>query len=82
MTTKERLHRLVDSLPERDLDTAARVLEALQAMGDPVARTLDSARDDDEPDDDNFDGGLSEARAEAEAGLGTPLDEIPRELGR
>ena len=31
-TTEERLHRLVDALPARERDTAARVLEALGAL--------------------------------------------------
>ncbi len=49
MTVKERLHHLVDVLPERELETAARVLEALHATADPVAWALDNAPLDDEP---------------------------------
>ena len=51
MTTKERVHRLVDTLPEEELETAERVLEGLAALAlsDPVARALALAPDDDEP---------------------------------
>lgn len=45
MSTKERLHQLVDELPASEVATAARVLEALRATADPLA----SAPEDDEP---------------------------------
>lgn len=48
MTTKERLHQLVDQLPASEVATAARVLEALPATADPLA----SAPEDDEPTTD------------------------------
>ena len=81
MTAREALHQLVDHLPEGDLTTAARVLEALKETGDPVARALLTAPVDDEPDEDDFDGGLTEARREAAAGKLLSHDEIKRELG-
>jgi len=65
VTRREALHRLIDDLPEQEIPTAARVLEALRATADPVLRTLFSAPLDDEEDDDDFDGGLTEARSEA-----------------
>jgi hypothetical protein len=81
MTVKERLHHLVDVLPERELETAARVLEALHATADPVAWALDNAPLDDEPDNDDADGGLTEARAEMAAGRTIPLEQVTHELG-
>jgi hypothetical protein len=81
MTVKERLHHLVDALPETELETAARVLEALRATADPVAWALDNALLDDEPDHDDADGGLTEARAEMAAGHTIPLEQVKRELG-
>jgi hypothetical protein len=72
---------LVDALPDRDLPTANRVLEALSLTMDPVARSLVMAPLDDEPDDDDFDGGLSEARQEAEEGRLMSHEEAKRELG-
>ena len=68
MTSRQALHHLVDDLPEPDLPTATRVLEALSLTRDPVDRSLASAPFDDEVDDDDFDGGLSEARREADHG--------------
>jgi hypothetical protein len=81
MTARESLHHLVDELPESDLGTAARVLEALSATGDPVLRSLLAAPADDEPDEDDRDGGLSEARSEALGGSTISHDEVKRLLG-
>lgn len=81
MSSRETLHRLIDNLPEQDVPTATRVLEALRATGDPVRWALDNARLDDEPDQDDFDGGLTEARQEAEAGRGISTEELRRRLG-
>jgi hypothetical protein len=81
MTRREALHKLVDTLPERDLPTASRVLEALSLTVDPVARSLALAPFDDEPDDDDFDDGLTEARLEAEDGRTLSHEELKRELG-
>ena len=81
MTKRQALHRLVDDLPEEDLTTAVRVLEGLRVTSDPVKWALDNAPPDDEPDDDDLDGGLTEARADAKAGRGLATDELRRELG-
>ncbi len=48
---------------------------------DPVADRVAAAPFDDEPDDDDFDGGLTEARREAEDGQLVSHEEIQRELG-
>jgi len=68
MAGRETLHKLVDALPEHDLPTASRVLEALSLSADPVVRSLAAAPLDGEPDDDDFDGRLTEARREAAEG--------------
>lgn len=81
MTRREALHQLLDELPETDLPAVTRVLEALRATSDPLVRALDSAPLDDEPDDDDLDGGLTEARRDAEAGRGITTEELRRELG-
>jgi hypothetical protein len=55
----------VDDLPESEFPTAERILEALRdAVVERFNRALDAAPYDDEPDDDDFDGGLTEARSE------------------
>ena len=81
MSPREVLHQLVDDLPEVDLLTASRVLEALRDTSDPVRQVLDHARLDDEPDEDDADGGLTEARRDAEAGRGLTTEELRRQLG-
>lgn len=81
MTKRQALHQLIDDLPEDDLPTATRVLEGLRATSDLVKWSLDNAPLDDEPDDDDFDGGLTEARADAKAGRGITTEELRRELG-
>ncbi len=80
MAPRQALHRLVDALPEHDLPTASRVLEALSLTADPVERALAAARPDNEPDNDDFDGGLTEARNEAVDDL-VSHEELKRELG-
>lgn len=84
MTTTERLHRLVDVLPDAERETAARVLEALAACAGvlhPVAWAHETARFDDEPSTGfDVDGGLSEARGEAAAGETVTQAEARRRL--
>lgn len=82
MIHRQELHHLLDELPESDLVAVARILEALRATaGETLINALDSAPIDDETDDDDFDGGLSEARRAAEAGLGISTAQLRRELG-
>ena len=82
MSPRQTLHQLLDELPERDLPSVTRVLEALRAtVDDPLVGVLDHAPFDDEPDDDDFDGGLSEARRAAEEGRGITTAQLRRELG-
>lgn len=55
MTDRERLHALVDVLPDEEVHTALRFVEFLKVLPeDPVTRALRLAADDDEPvmDDD------------------------------
>lgn len=50
MTKKERLHHLVDELPEAEIHTALRFVEYLrQEASDPVTRALQEAPFDHEP---------------------------------
>ena len=49
MTEKDLLHVLVDRLQRREIRAALRYVEYLVDRGDPVAKSLDSAREDDEP---------------------------------
>lgn len=80
MCHRATLHRLVDSLPEEDLATAGRLLAGLAVTADPVERALLLAPPDDEPETDDEDGGLTEARQELARGEGISTDELEREL--
>ena len=81
MTTREMLHAIVDELPEGDLVTAVRILKGLELAPDPLQIVLANAPLDDEPDDDDFDGGLTEARNEARSGKTISHEEVLRRLG-
>lgn len=79
--TRETLHRLVDDLDERDVPTAARVLEALRETAgesDPVLWALENAPLDDEPETEEERAAAAEARAETEL---IPHEEVKRQLG-
>jgi hypothetical protein len=71
------LHEIVDKLPETELTTAARILIALDTASDALQLALDGAPLDDETDDDDFDGGLTEARS----GETISHEELLRRLG-
>jgi hypothetical protein len=79
--TRETLHRLVDQLPDEEVDTAARVLAALGAAADPLLRSLLHAPDDDEPETPEERSAVAEAWAEHRRGEGSTTEELRRELG-
>jgi hypothetical protein len=79
MTTKERLHRLVDELSEREADEALALIAARRGNG--FARWLDSLPEEDEEISEQEEAAVQEARDEIAAGV--PLiavDEIKREF--
>jgi hypothetical protein len=80
MTTREKLHRIVDQLPEEELDAA---LEAIEGRtDDPMIRRLDDAPPEDEEISAEEEAAVREARDEVAAGA--PLvsqEEIKREFG-
>jgi len=75
MNPRQTLHELVDEMPDEDLLTAVRLLKGLELVPDALTVLLENAPIDDEPDDDDFDGGLTEALAETEL---IPHDEVKR----
>jgi hypothetical protein len=79
MTTKERLHQVVDSLSEQE---AADTLDYIASRGrDSLARRLDAAPLDDEPLTAEDLDAMRELREDAAAGRLVSLDDIRRELG-
>lgn len=83
MTVKERLHQLVDELPEGRVALAAeRALTHLRQLGeDPVLRALMNAPYDDELESDEERAAVAEGLAALERGDVVPDEELRRELG-
>lgn len=80
MTTKERLHRLVDELSEAEADDALRLIASRHA--NPLIRRLDSAPLEDEKISAEEETAVQEARDEVAAGAPTiPFEEIKRKYG-
>jgi hypothetical protein len=76
--TRQHVHELVDQL---DAGQLAAVSHLLEAMTDPVARSLASAPVEAEPVSAQEAAALEEAHAAIERGEGIPHDEILREFG-
>ena len=74
MTIKERVHQLVDELPERDLHTAKRFLEYLRNCSDPVLRAFLEAPLDDEPLTPEEAAAIREGHEELARGEGIPWE--------
>lgn len=66
MTTKERLHRVVDELSEREADDALRYIA--QRREDPVIAAFRDAPEDDEPVTAADEEALAEVQADRAAG--------------
>jgi hypothetical protein len=82
MTTREALRRLVDELPDLELEPARRYLEYLRNVGsDPMLRTLMEAPLDDEPLTADDEAAIAEGQAEIDRGEVVNLDEVKRQLG-
>jgi len=81
MTGKQRLHQLVDELPEAEWHTAERFLEYLRAVGtDPFLKMLAEAAEDDEPTTPEEDQGADEAWHEYLRGEACSWETVREEL--
>lgn len=78
---KQRLHKLVDELPEGEIQAAERCLESLCNHRDPVLDAIRSAPIDDEPLTDEDLRAIEEGEREIAAGGGIPHDGIRRKYG-
>ncbi len=65
---KQRLHQLIDELPDEEIQPAQRYLEFLAACQDPLVRALESAPEDDEPIADDEREAVDEAERAAADG--------------
>jgi Asp/Glu/hydantoin racemase len=80
VTTKERLHKLVDELSEPEADDALRYIAARR--DDPLVAAFDDAPEDEELFTDEDREALAEVQADRAAGVPTiPLEEIKRKHG-
>lgn len=81
MTDRERLHALVDDLPEDEVRTTLRFVEHLQnPEDDPVLRALAEAPLDDEPLTEEDFAALREAEEDEVHGRLIPHEEIRRRV--
>jgi hypothetical protein len=78
MTTKERLHKLVDELTEREAEAALVIVE--RRRDDPMLQALAAAPLDDEPSDSDEDLGADEALAAYRRGEGISSADLRAEL--
>jgi len=77
MTTRERLHQVVDELSDEEAEAMLRRIEILRT--DPFVRFLDGAPIDDEPVTAEEEAAVAEVEADRAAGVPTiPFDEIKR----
>jgi len=81
MSPRDNLHRLVDSLPESELERAERVLEALRQVAEPPYRPLEAAPLDNEPEAPEERAAVEEARRDLAAGRAIPHEEAKRRWG-
>jgi hypothetical protein len=77
VTTKERLHKLVDELSEQEAETALVIVE--RRRDDPMLGALAAAPDDDKPVGADEDAGADEACAH-QRGEAVGSEELRREL--
>ena len=82
MVTKERLHALIEALPEDRLGRVERLLVAV-LDDDPLGLSLVLAPLDDEPESEAEQTAVAEALAEVERGEGKPIpaEDVYREFG-
>ena len=81
-TVKDELHRLIDKLPETEVQAARRFLEFLCGMSeDPLAQVLRRAPVDDEPETPEERAAVEKALRQVERGETIPHEEVLRRLG-
>lgn len=80
--SREKLHRLIEELPEQEVQPAERFLEYLRNVGsDPVVRAFMDAPLDDEPLTPEDERAIREAKDEIARGEGIPWEDARQLLG-
>ncbi|MGH2535582.1 MAG: hypothetical protein ACRDJW_25270 [Thermomicrobiales bacterium] len=81
MVAREEVHRLVDQLTESELRTAERYLAYLRSgANDPVVWAFDHAPEDDEPNTEDEERAVEEAREDVRLGRVYSAEEAKRLL--
>ena len=80
MKTREDLHRLIEELPEGEVQSAGRYLEYLRNLSDPLVSLLLEAPEDEEETTDEEDEAASEAWQEYLKKGGREWEQVRREL--
>lgn len=78
---KQRLHRLIDELPEDEIQAAERCLESLCNHRDPVLDAIRSAPDVEEPFSEEEERGVDDAIHHLRAGNRVPHAQVLRKHG-
>ena len=76
MATREDLHKLIEDLPEDELQAATRYLQYLRDRYDPVLAALLDAPEDDEPETEYERQAVAEAQEDLAAGRMVTSDQI------
>lgn len=80
MTTKERLHQLIDDFSEEEAAATLRLIDRRNA--DPLLRALAEAPEDDEPFTEDDEAAIAEVEADRAAGVpAIPFEEVRRKYG-
>lgn len=79
MTNREKLHRLVDELPEAEVAPTLRLFETQRH--DSLLQALANAAEDDEPWTDEDEAAVAESRADVAAGRTLSHEEMLRKHG-
>ena len=78
---RQRLHQLIDELPEEQIRAAQRFLQFLCEQDDPVLRAIRSAPVDDKPLTDEDRKAIDEAQRDLDAGNRVSDAQIRADLG-
>jgi hypothetical protein len=83
LTTREKLHELIDALPEQELSAVERYLESLESARrtSDLERALAHAPVDDEPETPEESDAVRKGREEMANGDAVPWEEVKRRLG-
>jgi hypothetical protein len=81
MTTREQAHKLLDELPESEIEPVLEFIASRRDEDDPLVAAFRDAPQDDEPWSAEDETAAAEGRADIAAGRTVSLDQALRELG-